>query len=185
MKKYLWIGIAVVVLGYVLNYGFTFSFPPCANTEEEKVIPSELQGATLVVEKHTPVLIGDDGEGLSCTKTLSTIERRIGVSKYVPYNVADESGSADGLHLAVKRIIRSETHGVGSIEGSFPIDWLILEDENGVQYRVATVLLGYNSQESFIGVWKDGQRKGSLVWQGYTGGMSIDTTPVGGEKTKI
>jgi hypothetical protein len=173
MKKYFVIAFVLIIFVYIINYGFTFSIPPCAVTEEEKIISSELQGVTLVVEKDTPILVGDDGEGLSCTKTLSTIERRIGMSKYSASRLEDERGTAKGLHLTLKRIIRTDVRGIGSIEGSIPIDYLIVEDENKIQYRMAMVWLGSDSNESFIGVYKDNQRKGSLVWQGYTGGLSV------------
>ncbi len=172
---------AVVVSGtllYVVNYGFS-STPGCIYTEEEKALPQEFQGVILVGEKFASIYTGEDGEGLACTKMLGSIEKFIingpNAAPALSYG-ARELKSIDGMRFTLKEVISTTKHGIGTIDsGSGPTNWLILEDESGTKYRLATVYLGLDAKRSFLSIWKDDERKGALIYGGYSDVVSIDS----------
>ena len=182
MKKKLAVLLGVTIVGsallYLVNYGFS-STSGCAYTEEEIVLPQELQGVTLVGEKFASIYTGEDGEGLACTKTLGAVQAFIingpNAAAALSYG-AKEQKSIDGMRFTLKQIISTTKHGIGTVDsGSGPTNWLILEDEFGAKYRLATVYLGLDARRSFLGAWKDNERKGALIYGGYSDIVSIAT----------
>lgn len=182
MQKKVAVLIGLTLVGsfllYIIYYGFSFNFPPCIYTEEDVVIPQELSGVTLVGEKYASIYTGDDGEELACTKILGSIEKFIvngSDAAYVLHYGAKEQRTIKDMRFTLKQIVKTTKHGVSAIEGSGTIDWLVLEDENGIRYRLNVPSLGVSAEESFLGVWKDDQRKGRLVREYYPGTVSIDS----------
>jgi hypothetical protein len=186
MKKKAIVLFGVVVVGalmYVTYYGFSFTFPPCIYTEKDIPLPVELQGTILVVDSREGVYVfeGSNVEGLACSETLGLIEKSIvngqdARAVYTQQYGAKELESIQGRKLTLKRIIASTKHGINTIgSGSGPLHWLILEDEDGTKYRLGTSYLGLDGQRSFLDVWKDNERKGALIYAGFTDIVSIDS----------
>lgn len=155
---------------YVLYGSFTRN---CIYTEESLPVPEQISKGTLVVTKEVYVGTGQDPEN-SCLKNLGTIGREIinsesidnvtvGKRYYTDKGLAVEPLSL-GTTFRVVGMLSIKKHGISTIDsGSGPINYLILEDRNGIKHQIATSGLGINSEDLFLTYSEPGQPRAMLL----------------------
>jgi hypothetical protein len=151
--------VAVLYLGgrYVYYGSFTRN---CIYTEESFPVPEQLKTGTIVIAKAAYQGAGMDKEH-GCLENFSGIDREIiapesinnitiGKEYYTEKGIAVEPLNI-GTAFRVVGMISVTKHGISTIDsGPGPIHYLILEDQGGRRYQIATVMLGINKTDLFL-----------------------------------
>lgn len=157
--------LVLAALFYFAIYGLRF--PPCVYTNEITTTPPELVGTTVVLEKDQ--YIGRGLEKGQCGPLLRGIDNHIIDSepinnltigrKYFESRGLTVGILSKGKRFRLERIVAQTKHGLSTIDsGPGPIYYLILSDDEGVLYEIATTFLGYDSAESFLAIYKSDVR---------------------------
>lgn len=148
------IGLAIlfVCLGVVYHIAFYgFKLSSCAYTDESLPIPESLKKSSFFLEKDIYLAKGEDKQ--ICSPLLKDIKNElvrnevignvtVGI-KYFMNNRQTVESLSKGKTFTIEKIVTQTKHGLSTIDsGSGPFDFLILKDNNGVLYQVATVYLG-------------------------------------------
>lgn len=161
------VGFLFVLIGLFYFAFYGFRFPPCEYTDEIVTTPPELIGATILLEKDQ--YVGRGREKRVCDPLLKEIENQIIDSESIN-NLTIGKRYFEGRGLTVEilrrgkqfhveKVIAATKHGLSTIDsGPGPIYYLILRDEDGVVYKIATVFLGFDTKESYLGVYKGNVR---------------------------
>jgi len=125
----------------------------CIYTEEKVPLPPVVKTSQIFLIK--PVVVVNDGSPeYSCLTEMRTISNKLVEQKYayIYKNMEQRTITpSDGMTFEAVQLIAVTKHGITTIDsGSGPIYYLILKDQSGTYYQVATVGLGINSGDEFL-----------------------------------
>lgn len=145
--------------GHYIYYGsFTRN---CIFTEKILPAPEELAKGEIVVAKNAYLAVGHGKVwDYACLKTFGSIDREIvgpedinnitiGRRYFTNRGLSVESLKKDSSFI-VTNVIEVTTHGITTIEGSVPLYYLILKDDNDILYQISTASLGANKEDLFL-----------------------------------
>ncbi|MFV8250305.1 hypothetical protein [Bdellovibrio bacteriovorus] len=137
----------------------------CVYTEETKVVSAKFSNAKIRLIRPAAILRGTDKE-YQCLAEMGAITNKIVEAKYAIHyryqieNLQTETVDAgSNLEFEIVKMIAVKKHGIKTMDsGSGPIEHLILKDQHGNLYEVATVSLGLNAGDEYLkAITSDGQ----------------------------
>ena len=159
--KFFFVAFFVVAGYFLLHYiGYGSFTRNCIYTEKEIPVPPEFAGGKIVVFQKAYQAIGKNVEA-SCLPILGKIDKQL-VGPETMNNLTIGRGYFEerGQYIAdveinkmlrVERIFAVTKHGINTIDsGPGPIHYLVLSDDVGELYQIATVSLGSNKGEEFL-----------------------------------
>ena len=167
-KKHIFIGIAACVILFILIYG---GMQVMGGQKKSNPIPDQLQGAYIMFNQPMFYEIGRPEEE---TGTFQKIGRHItgnkSLSKYYPNRFTYES-VPDGMKFTVIGSESNWSYGLAAIDsGSTPIDYLLLQDENGNKAFISYIEFTTNIDEDrtltdvhSASYYKDGKKIDDVV----------------------
>ena len=153
------IAVGIYALGHYVAYGSWVN--NCTYTEEDIRVPQDLAVGTIALTRDAHQAIGVDPD-YSCLPMLGKIRKQLVGPEMVTTNPIGWSNyyTRQGLTVAdiparkifrVLQVLRITTHGISTIDaGSGPLDFLVLTDENGDLFKIATVETGLNKRDEFL-----------------------------------
>lgn len=139
--------LGLVVVAVAARYSYYGSLSrSCIYTEEEKTISARFQSAKLFLFKPAAVISGPS-EDYACLPMMSQYTNHIVEVQYSNHEKGEKSliDEKSNLEFQIVKYISVHKHGITTMDsGPGPIDYLILKDQSGKRYRVATVSLGIN-----------------------------------------
>lgn len=163
-KKYL---ILITIIGLIFTtryivYGSFFK--TCTYTENEIHMNEEMLNSKIYFTRSAAVIENIEHE-YSCLDKMSFIHKKIIQNKNVAdykYQITDKNikylNENSLIEFTPVKLLAISKHGITSIDsGTGPINYLILKDQNGEFYEVATVSLGLNKGEEFLKSKYNGQ----------------------------
>lgn len=145
----------------------------CIYTSNKISVPEEIAGGEIIVARDSYVATGVDEE-YSCLKNFRNIDNEI----VGPENINNPTISRryyidkglslkkliKGTSFKVVAIISVTKHGISTIDsGPGPIYFLILKDNSGVLYKIATVSFGFNKEDLFLAFINNKETAGSSL----------------------
>lgn len=135
-------------------------FRSCEYTESILPVPPDLTIGIIKTTLPSYVAIGKDTD-YGCLESLGLVTNEIigpetiGNSSIGKEYFRKQGRAVDSLDVGKKfhvtKIFSVTKHGIGTIDsGRGPINYLIMEDEAGVSYKLATVELGINEEDAFL-----------------------------------
>jgi hypothetical protein len=129
----------------------------CIYTETELPLNPQIASSFIRFHKGAAILEGVE-RGYECLPTLGTIDKRIINQDSVASELAQNPkvkiqyvDRTSDLKLTAVRLMAVTKHGISTIDsGAVVIKYLILKDEAGALYHVATVSLGINAGDEFL-----------------------------------
>ncbi|AHZ84531.1 hypothetical protein Bb109J_c1840 [Bdellovibrio bacteriovorus] len=164
-KIALWI---VIVAGLLLGLRYCYYgslLGTCVYTEEIQAVPAQFSSAKVRLIRPAAVLRGIDKE-YQCLAEMGAITNKIVEAKHASHyryqieNLQTETVDAgSNLDFEIVKMIAVTKHGIKTLDsGSGPIEHLILKDQHGNLYEVATVSLGLNAGDEYLkAITSDGQ----------------------------
>jgi hypothetical protein len=139
--------VGLVVVAVATRYSYYGSFTrSCIYTEEERTVSARFLSAKIFLFKQAAVLSGTTEE-YACLPIMSQYDNRIVEVQYAGNEKGQKSliDEKSNLEFQIIKYVSVKKHGITTMDsGSGPIDYLILKDQSGKIYRVATVSLGIN-----------------------------------------
>lgn len=144
----------------------------CGYVEQTLSVPPALVGVKLLLEKDEFVAVGTDPD-YGCLASWNDVKNEIASHKAI-----DNPTVGSHYYTRQGRVVNSLNQGttftlVKMIAVSKPskstIDFLILQDDSGSKYYIATVWLGYDESEAFISFLQSDGQKGYLSSSYFTG----------------
>ncbi|WP_413574671.1 hypothetical protein ACLVWU_10615 [Bdellovibrio sp. HCB290] len=153
MKKISAIFICVIVLGGLRFCYYGSLTRSCIYTENEVPLTAEILSSKVRFIKQAAILRGTE-PGYNCLEQMAKIPNQIvqaESARYYPNIKSDLVGADSTLELTPIKLIDVTKHGITTMDsGPGPIRHLILQDQAGVFYQVATVSLGINSGDEYL-----------------------------------
>jgi hypothetical protein len=164
--------VSIFALFFIPGVGshiYNYKFNRCIYTEEILIIPDELVRVELNLENNTYMVKGDSSN--HCTKILKGVSRElisniqlknnyINLGNHYNKGIITEPISM-GKSFKLEKIIAETKHGFSTIDsGNGPLYYLILKDEQGLEYKLIYTNLGkdgvfltynYNNQKKYLG----------------------------------
>lgn len=137
----------------------------CVYTEENQAVLPQLTNAKIRLIRPAAILRGTDKE-YQCLAEMGAITNKLVEAKHAIHyryqieNMLTETvDTSSNLEFELVKMIAVKKHGIKTMDsGSGPIRHLILKDQNGVFYEVATVSLGLNAGDEYLkAITADGQ----------------------------
>lgn len=163
-KKY-WILITIIGFLFFIHYIIYGSlFKTCIYTENEIQMNQEILNSKIYLTRSAVVIENIEHE-YSCLDKMSLIHKKIIQDKNITdyrYQINDKNikylNEKSPIEFTPIKLLAISKHGITSIDsGAGPINYLILKDQNGEFYEVATVSLGLNKGEEFLKSIYNGQ----------------------------
>jgi hypothetical protein len=144
------------VVGRSVWYGSLMS--RCIYTEEKLPVPQLLTAGKLVTTQVSFEAIGVESKYLVCAPLYGSIARTLADREAAAYyrapflnDLMTVKEIPAGKVFHVVDAFAQTKHGISTIDsGPGPIEFLVLVDEQGVQYTIATVSVGMNEEELFL-----------------------------------
>lgn len=146
--KKLSIGIfGLLLVAVVARYSYYGSFTrTCIYTEEERTVSARFQSAKISLFRQAALMSGPTEE-YACLPMMREYTNHIVEVQYAGHEKGQKSliDEKSNLEFQIIKYISVTKHGITTMDsGSGPIDYLVLKDQNGKVYRIATVSLGIN-----------------------------------------
>ncbi|UYL07793.1 hypothetical protein B9G69_012130 [Bdellovibrio sp. SKB1291214] len=139
------IGLIIVAIGARYSYYGSLT-RNCIYTEEERTVSPRFVSAQISLIRQAAVISGKPAE-YACLPIMSQYTNHIVEVQYAGTEKGQKSliDEKSNLEFQIIKYVSVTKHGITTMDsGSGPVDFLILKDQNGKIYRVATVSLGIN-----------------------------------------
>ncbi|WP_413557351.1 hypothetical protein [Bdellovibrio sp. HCB209] len=147
MKKIVLGVVGIVIVAVAARYSYYGSLTrTCIYTEEEREVSARFKTAKLHLFKQAALITGPSAD-YACLPEMKQYENHIVEVQYSNNERGTKSllDPNAKLEFEIVKYISVTKHGVTTMDsGPGPVDFLILKDQTGKLYRVATVSLGIN-----------------------------------------
>lgn len=148
---------AILLLLRFCYYGGSLS-RNCIYIEHEISLPEKIRNSKVYFIKNAYLvdsnsnLSGGVQTDFSCLTQMGKVKYEIVEQRYAYLfkNNKQQVDPSKNIELRPIKLLVIEKPGFSSLDSSGPIQYLILEDSNGIHYKVSTLGLGINDGDEFL-----------------------------------